>query len=169
MLLSLMAEQAPTAHLTTLVRNRWHSEIRLHYVRDFSHDEDCCGVRLRDLLRNPACLTSEAISIIRCQPEFHGSPGANHHFSARAWGDRPASGPAEELARSARTPASRVPIGQAGPLRCDGACAPALDVARAACGSPAALRQLRAQDVDAGLNFFEIFSIRSKKCARWMP
>ena len=38
---------------------------------------------MRDLPRNLACLTSTAISIIRCQSRFRHVPEANRHFAAR--------------------------------------------------------------------------------------
>ena len=83
-LTSLPAEQAPPAQLAALVRNHWHIENRLHYVRDFTYDEDRCRVWVRDLPRNLACLTNAAISIIRCQPTFRWVPVANRHYAARA-------------------------------------------------------------------------------------
>ena len=68
-LTSLTPDQASPEQLAALVRNHWHIENRLHYVRD--------------LPRNLASLTNTAISIIRCQPEFQYLPEANRHFAAR--------------------------------------------------------------------------------------
>ena len=82
-LTSLAPERATPEQLAALVRNHWHIENRLHYVRDFTYDEDRCRVYVRDLPRNLACLTNTAISIIRCQPEFRYVPEANRHFAAR--------------------------------------------------------------------------------------
>ena len=82
-LTSLTPDQASPEQLAALVRNHWHIENRLHYVRDFTYDEDRCRVYVRDLPRNLASLTNTAISIIRCQPEFQYLPEANRHFAAR--------------------------------------------------------------------------------------
>ena len=41
-LTSLGAEQAGPEELAALVRRHWHIENRLHYVRDFTYDEDRC-------------------------------------------------------------------------------------------------------------------------------
>ena len=40
-----------------------HIENRLHYVRDFTYDEDRCRAYVRHLPRNLACLTNAAISL----------------------------------------------------------------------------------------------------------
>ena len=82
-LTSLAPERASPEQLAALVRNHWHIENRLHYVRDFTYDEDRCRVYVRDLPRNLACLTNTAISLIRCQPEFRYVPEANRHSAAR--------------------------------------------------------------------------------------
>ena len=50
-LTSLGAERASPEDLLALVRNHWHIENRLHYVRDFTYDEDRCRVRVRNLPR----------------------------------------------------------------------------------------------------------------------
>ena len=80
---SLTPDQARPEQLAALVRNHWHIENRLHYVRDFTYDEDRCRVYVRDLPRNLACLTNTAISIVRCQSDFQYLPEANRHFAAR--------------------------------------------------------------------------------------
>lgn len=82
-LTSLGAEEASPEQLAALIRNHWHIENRVHYVRDFTYDEDRCRVYVRDLPRNLACLTNTAISIIRCQPQFRYVPQANRHFAKR--------------------------------------------------------------------------------------
>ena len=82
-LTSLTAEQATPAQLAVRIRNHWHIENRLHYVRDFTYDEDRCRVWVRDLPRHLACLTNAALSIIRCQSGFRWVPQANRHDAAR--------------------------------------------------------------------------------------
>ena len=82
-LTSLGPEEASPEQLAELIRDHWHIENRLHYVRDFTYDEDRCRVYVRDLPRNLACLTNTAISIIRCQPQFRYVPEANRHFAKR--------------------------------------------------------------------------------------
>ena len=82
-LTSLGPAQATPDQLATLLRNHWEIENRLHYVRDFTYDEDRCRVYVRDLPRNLACLTNTAISIIRSLPQFQYVPEANRHFAAR--------------------------------------------------------------------------------------
>ena len=82
-LTSLGPAQATPEQLAELLRNHWQIENRLHYVRDFTYDEDRCRVYVRDLPRNLACLTNTAISIIRCLPQFRYVPEANRHFAAR--------------------------------------------------------------------------------------
>ncbi len=83
-LTSLPAQQATPAQLAALVRNHWQIENCLHYVRDFTYDEDRCRVWVRQLPRNLACLSNAAISIIRCQTEFAYVPQAHRHFQARS-------------------------------------------------------------------------------------
>ncbi len=83
-LTSLDAERASPEQLLALVRNHWHIENRLHYVRDFTYDEDRCRAYVRHLPRNLACLTNAAIAIVRCQGRFRYLPEANRHYAARA-------------------------------------------------------------------------------------
>ena len=82
-LTSLGAERAGPQELLALVRNHWHIENRLHYVRDFTYDEDRCRAYVRHLPRNLACLTNAAISIVRCNARFRYLPEANRHYAAR--------------------------------------------------------------------------------------
>ena len=82
-LTSLSVEEATPAQLAALIRQHWHSENRLHSVRDCTYDEDRCRVAVRHLPRNLACLTNVAISLIRCQSPFEGIPTANRHYAAR--------------------------------------------------------------------------------------
>ena len=83
-LTSLGAERAGPEELLALVRNHWHIENRLHYVRDFTYDEDRCRAYVRHLPRNLACLTNVAIAIVRCNGRFRYLPEANRHYAARA-------------------------------------------------------------------------------------
>ena len=66
-LTSLGTDRAGPEELLALVRNHWHIENRLHYVRDFTYDEDRCRAYVRHLPRNLACLTNVAIAIVRCK------------------------------------------------------------------------------------------------------
>ena len=54
-LTSLGPERAGPEQLLALVRNHWHIENRLHYVRDFTYDEDRCRAYVRHLPHNLAC------------------------------------------------------------------------------------------------------------------
>ena len=83
-LTSLGAERAGPEELLALVRNHWHIENRLHYVRDFTYDEDRCRAYVRHLPRNLSCLTNAAIAIVRCDGRFRFLPEANRHYAARA-------------------------------------------------------------------------------------
>ncbi len=78
------AERAGPEELLDLVRNHWHIENRLHYVRDFTYDEDRCRAYVRHLPRNLACLSNAAIAIVRCDGRFRYVPEANRHYAARA-------------------------------------------------------------------------------------
>ena len=83
-LTSLGADRASPKELLALVRNHWHIENRLHYVRDFTYDEDRCRAYVRHLPRNLACLTNAAIAIVRTNGRFRYLPEANRHYAARA-------------------------------------------------------------------------------------
>ena len=83
-LTSLGADRAGPEELLALVRNHWHIENRLHYVRDFTYDEDRCRAYVRHLPRNLACLTNVAIAIVRCDGRFRYLPEANRHYAARS-------------------------------------------------------------------------------------
>ena len=83
-LTSLGAERAGPEQLLALVRNHWHIENRVHYVRDFTYDEDRCRAYVRHLPRNLACLSNAAIAIVRCKGRFRYLPEANRHYAARA-------------------------------------------------------------------------------------
>ena len=83
-LTSLGAERAGPKELLTMVRRHWHIENRLHYVRDFTYDEDRCRAYVRHMPRNLACLSNAAIAIVRCNGRFRYLPQANRHYAARA-------------------------------------------------------------------------------------
>ena len=78
-LTSLDADRAGPEELLKLVREHWIIENRLHYVRDFTYDED----HVRHMPRNLACLTNAAIAIVRCDDRFRYLPEANRHYAAR--------------------------------------------------------------------------------------
>ena len=83
-LTSLGPERAGPEELLELVRNHWVIENRVHYVRDFTYDEDRCRAHVRHLPRNLSCLTNAAIAIVRCNGRFSYMPEANRHDAARA-------------------------------------------------------------------------------------
>ncbi|MYA88186.1 MAG: ISAs1 family transposase [Boseongicola sp. SB0662_bin_57] len=83
-LTSLGPERAGPEELLELVRNHWTMENRVHYVRDFTYDEDRCRAHVRNLPRNLSCLTNAAIAIVRCDGRFGYMPEANRHYAARA-------------------------------------------------------------------------------------
>ena len=82
-LTSLGAGEAGPEELLNLVRNHWQVENRVHYVRDFSYDEDRCRASVGNLPRNLAALSNAAISIVRMRGEFQYIPPANRHYAAR--------------------------------------------------------------------------------------
>ena len=82
-LTSLDADRAGPEELLRLVREHWIIENRLHYVRDFTYDEDRCRAHVRHMPRNLACLTNAAIAIVRCDDRFRYVPEANRHYAAR--------------------------------------------------------------------------------------
>ena len=83
-LTSLGPERAGPEQLLELVRNHWTIENRVHYVRDFTYDEDRCRAHVRHMPRNLSCLTNAAIAIVRCGGRFSYMPEANRHYAARA-------------------------------------------------------------------------------------
>ena len=82
-LTSLGPGQAGPEEVAALVRRHWEIENRLHYVRDFTYDEDRCRAHVGNLPRNLACLTNAAISIVRHEGRFEHLPPANRHYAAR--------------------------------------------------------------------------------------
>lgn len=81
-LTSLGPAQAGPERIGELVRRHWHIENRLHYVRDFTYDEDRCRAHVGNLPRNLACLTNAAVSIVRREGRFEHLPPANRHYAA---------------------------------------------------------------------------------------
>ena len=75
-LTSLGPERAGPEELLELVRSHWTIEKRVHYVRDFTYDEDRCRAHVRNLPRNLSCLTNAAIAIVRCDGRFSYMPEA---------------------------------------------------------------------------------------------
>ena len=82
-LTSLDADRAGPAEILALNRGHWEIENRLHYVRDFSCDEDRSRIRTGRLPRNLACLANAAISIVRLRGRFQNQPQAQRHYAAR--------------------------------------------------------------------------------------
>lgn len=80
---SLSPQRAQAIEVLSLNRGHWEIENRLHYVRDFTYDEDRNRVRAKRLRRNLACLANAAISIVRLDRRFHYMPQAHRHFAAR--------------------------------------------------------------------------------------
>ena len=82
-LTSLGADRAGPAEILALNRGHWEIENRLHYVRDWSWDEDRSRVRNGKLPRNLACLSNVAISIIRLRGRFQHQLQAQRYYAAR--------------------------------------------------------------------------------------
>ena len=80
---SLGADAADPGELLDHVRRHWEVENRLHYVRDFSYDEDRCRAAAGHLPQNLAALSNAAISIVRVTGRFDHIPEANRHYAAR--------------------------------------------------------------------------------------
>ena len=79
---SLHPQKAGAERLLKLVRGHWRIEA-MHYVRDFTYDEDRCRVHVRHTPRNLACLSNIAITIIPPDPRFDYVPQANSYFANR--------------------------------------------------------------------------------------
>ena len=79
---SLTPEQATPEHLLALVRGHWHIENKLHYVRDFTYDEDRSQVRTGNGPRAMSSLRNLAIELIRSKA-WSGIPTGNRHYAAR--------------------------------------------------------------------------------------
>ncbi len=79
---SLTAEKAKPERLLALVRNHWHIENKVHYVRDFTYGEDASEVRTANGPRAMATLRTLAIALIRGKG-WSGIPEGNRHCAAR--------------------------------------------------------------------------------------
>jgi predicted transposase YbfD/YdcC len=62
---SLPPEKASPERLLELNRRHWEIENRLHYVRDFTFDEDRSQIRTKNGPRMMACLRNLAIGLLR--------------------------------------------------------------------------------------------------------
>lgn len=62
---SLLPSQADAKQLLKYNRGHWGIENRLHYVRDFTYDEDRSRIRTKNGPRMMACLRNFAISLLR--------------------------------------------------------------------------------------------------------
>ena len=71
---SLSSDMAGPSEVLARGRGHWEIENRVHYVRDFSYDEDRGRIRKGRLSRNLACLTNAAISIVRFKGRFRHQP-----------------------------------------------------------------------------------------------
>ena len=76
-LTSLDRNRADSSMLLRIVREHWHIENRLHYVRDWTCDEDRCRAHVHHTPRNLARLSKAAISVIRFEGRFQYMPPAN--------------------------------------------------------------------------------------------
>jgi len=63
------------------VRQHWHIENRLHYVRDVTFHEDACTIRHSKRQRLLASLNNLVIGLVR-QTDFRYLPEARRYFSA---------------------------------------------------------------------------------------
>lgn len=76
---SLSHQQAPASRLLHLLRDHWHIENRLHYVRDVTFHEDACRVRLPHRQRFLAIINNLVIGLIR-RAGFEFIPQARRYF-----------------------------------------------------------------------------------------
>jgi predicted transposase YbfD/YdcC len=77
---SLNAEDYPPQRLMQIIREHWHIENRLHYVRDVTFHEDACKIRQPKRQRLLACLNNLAIGLIH-RTSFDFVPDARRFFS----------------------------------------------------------------------------------------
>jgi predicted transposase YbfD/YdcC len=77
---SLQPQQASPQALLDHIRQHWHVENRLHYVRDVTFHEDACPIRQPQRQHVLATLNNLAIGLIR-QCEFDFIPQAHRYFS----------------------------------------------------------------------------------------
>lgn len=77
---SRSAEDCAPQHLMPLIRQHWHIENRLHYVRDVTFGEDDCTIRHTKRQRILACLNKVVIGLLR-RTAFTYVPEARRFFS----------------------------------------------------------------------------------------
>ena len=88
-LTSLSPQRASLSEILALNRGHWEIENAdavasgLHYVRDFSFDEDRSRIRNGKLPRNLACLSNAAIAVVRMRGRFRHQLQAHRHCAAR--------------------------------------------------------------------------------------
>lgn len=78
-----LPRRAGPSELLALNRDQWEIENRVHYVRDFSFDEDRSRIRAGRLPRNLACLSNAAIAIVHMRGRFEHQPKAHRHYAAK--------------------------------------------------------------------------------------
>jgi len=78
---SLTTDQITPDDLLHRVRQHWHIENRLHYVRDVTFREDACTIRHTKRQRLLASLNNLVIGLVR-QTDFRYLPEARRYFSA---------------------------------------------------------------------------------------
>ncbi len=78
---SLTPDQIMPDRLLHHVRQHWHIENRLHYVRDVTFREDACTIRHTKRQRLLASLNNLVIGLVR-QTDFRYLPEARRYFSA---------------------------------------------------------------------------------------
>jgi predicted transposase YbfD/YdcC len=80
---SLTAETGSPQRLMQLIREHWHIENRLHYVRDVTFHEDACKIRQPKRQRLLACFNNLVIGLIR-QTSFRYLPDARRFFAVHS-------------------------------------------------------------------------------------
>lgn len=78
---SLTSAHSTPDNLLRYVRQHWHIENRLHYVRDVTFREDACIIRHTKRQRLLASLNNLVIGLVR-QTDFRYLPEARRYFSA---------------------------------------------------------------------------------------
>ncbi len=81
---SLTPEQAPPARLLRLIRQHWHIENRLHWVRDVTFDEDRSQVRSDSIPQVMAALRNLSIGLLRLAGETN-IAAACRRYAAQPW------------------------------------------------------------------------------------
>lgn len=77
---SLTVNACPPQRLMQLIRQHWHIENRLHYVRDVTFHEDACTIRHTHRQRVLACLNNLVIGLLR-HTSFRYAPEARRFFA----------------------------------------------------------------------------------------